>query len=375
MQLAAALEQLDHGSAVVAHRTGNGDLVALGRLVKLDGHILHVKAAVGQLEAGAQQLCQIGVHLHRGQQQLLGLGVGVVVLKAALRLLNAVHTAPHGCLPQGQVVDVLNAVKGHGVEQYQAFQLVLVFLLLCGIVKQVCHKAHTGPQHRNKPDEHQHRDQQTQGLPPAAALDPGMFFRGDRVFHWSESPKVFSLPNSIPHPAAECKTCTGGFFVKAGFLFPVLPYLGLVAHGGLAAVAHDGGLEQLLVFKQLVLLLPVHQRIQQRKGLLVLCCRIYQRFPAAQGARHVIKLAPAHALFLQVDQLELNAALLEIALRLFGIKALARAKDLDIHLISSCRFPAVLLYHTVNRLHRHNLRQNGQCFPQRRCLHERIRRP
>lgn len=125
-----------------------------------------------------------------------------------------------------------------------------------------------------------------------------------------------------------------------------------------------GGLEQLLIFKQLIFFLPVHQCIQQRKGLLVLCCRIYQRFPAAQGARHVIKLAPAHALFLQVDHLEFNAALLEIALRLFGIKALARAKDLDIHLISSCRFPAVLLYHTVNRLHRHNLRQNGQCFPQ-----------
>ena len=47
-----------------------------------------------------------------------------------------------------------------------------------------------------------------------------------------------------------------------------------------------------------------------------------------------------------------------------GIKALARAKDLDIHLLSSCRFPAVLLYHTANRLRRHNLRQNGQCFPQ-----------
>ena len=52
----AALEQLDHGSAVVAHRTGDGDLVALGGLVKLDRHILHVKAAVGQLEAGAKQL-------------------------------------------------------------------------------------------------------------------------------------------------------------------------------------------------------------------------------------------------------------------------------------------------------------------------------
>ena len=99
MQLAAALEQPgDHG-AVIAHRTGDRDLVALAALVKLDGHIFHLEAAVGQLEAGAHQPGQIGVHFHRGQQQLFGVGVGVVVIKAALRLLDVVDAAPHGSFP------------------------------------------------------------------------------------------------------------------------------------------------------------------------------------------------------------------------------------------------------------------------------------
>ena len=40
----------DHGT-VIAHRTGDRDLVALAALVKLDGHIFHLEAAVGQLEA------------------------------------------------------------------------------------------------------------------------------------------------------------------------------------------------------------------------------------------------------------------------------------------------------------------------------------
>ena len=47
VQLAAALEQSgDHG-AVIAHRTGDRDLVALAALVKLDGHIFHLEAAAG----------------------------------------------------------------------------------------------------------------------------------------------------------------------------------------------------------------------------------------------------------------------------------------------------------------------------------------
>ena len=207
MQLAAALEQPgDHG-AVIAHRTGDRDLVALAALVKLDGHIFHLEAAVGQLEAGAHQPGQIGVHFHRGQQQLFGVGVGVVVVEAALRLLDVVDAAPHGSFPQGQVVDVLDAVKGHGVKQHQTLQLVLVFLLLGGVIEQVGHQSHTGPQHGHKPHQNQDRDQQAQRLPPPAALQPGVFFRGDIMFcHGFLSPKVLLLTFSIPQGSAECKT-------------------------------------------------------------------------------------------------------------------------------------------------------------------------
>ena len=51
----------------------------------------------------------------------------------------------------------------------------------------------------------------------------------------------------------------------------------------------------------------------------------------AEGAGHIVELAAAHALFLQVDHLEFDAPLLEIALGLFGIKALCGAKNLNVH--------------------------------------------
>ena len=115
------------------------------------------------------------------------------------------------------------------------------------------------------------------------------------------------------------------------FSIPAFPDVGLVAHGGLTAIADDGGTEQLLVLKELVFLLPVHQRVQQRQRLLVLGVGIYQRLPAAQRPGHILELAPAHLFFFQVDHLEFDAALLKIALRLFGIEALGGAEDLDVH--------------------------------------------
>ena len=110
-------------------------------------------------------------------------GVGVVAVEAALGLLDAVHTAPDSGLAEGQVVDVLDALKRHGVEQHQTFQLVLVFLLLGRIVKQLCHGVYACVQHGQHADEHQHRDDQPEGLPTAAAVEPGVFFRGHFYLH------------------------------------------------------------------------------------------------------------------------------------------------------------------------------------------------
>ena len=183
MEQTVFLEQLGHGRAVAAHRSGDRDLITLGRLVELDGHIFHLEALVGHLEAGADQFRQIGVHIHRRQQQLLGVGVGVVVVEVPLCLLNAVHAAPDRCFAQGQVIDVLNAVEGQRIEQNQTFQLVLVLLPLLGIVKQVRDCVHTGPQHGHSAHHDQHRDQQAQRLSAAAAVQPRVFFRGHIIFH------------------------------------------------------------------------------------------------------------------------------------------------------------------------------------------------
>ena len=183
MEQAVLLEQLGHGGAVAAHTAGDGDLVALGRLVELDGHILHLEGLMVHLEAGAHELGKVGVHIHRGEQELLGVGVGVVVVETALRLLNAVHAAPDRRFAEGQVVDVLNAVEGHGVEEDKAFELILVFLPLLGIVKQLCHGAHTRAHHGDRAHQHQHCHQQAKGLTGTAAVEPGVFFRGHIGFH------------------------------------------------------------------------------------------------------------------------------------------------------------------------------------------------
>ena len=183
MEKAALFEQLGDGGAVAAHAAGDGDLVALGGVVKLDGHILHLERLMGHAEAGAYELCKVGVHVHRRDEQLLGIGVGVVALEAALRLLNAVHAAPDCGFAEGQVVDVLDAVEGHRVEQHKALQLIFVFLPLGGVVEQLCHSAHTCVQHRQRADEHQHGDEQPEGLTAAAAVEPGVFFRGHFHLH------------------------------------------------------------------------------------------------------------------------------------------------------------------------------------------------
>ena len=183
MEQAVLLEQSGDGSAEGAYAAGDGDLIALGRLVKLDVHVVHLKALVGQLEAGAHQLCQIGIHIHRGQQQLFCVGVRIVVVKASLGLLDAVHAAPDGGFAQSQVIDVLDAIKGQRIEQDQAFQPILIFRFLLGVVKQGGHTLHTGPHDRYNAHQCQHSDQQAKSLPGAAAVEPGVFFRGHIGFH------------------------------------------------------------------------------------------------------------------------------------------------------------------------------------------------
>ena len=116
-------------------------------------------------------------------EQLFGIRVGVVVVEAALRILNTVHTAPDRRFTQGQVVDVLDAVERHRVEHDEAFQLVLVFFLLLSIVEEVCHDIDACVYHRYHADENKQRNDKAQRLTRAAAVMPGMFFWSHIGFH------------------------------------------------------------------------------------------------------------------------------------------------------------------------------------------------
>lgn len=59
--------------------------------------------------------------------------------------------------------------------------------------------------------------------------------------------------------------------------------------------------------------------------------RVDECINAASGAGNAFKLAFAQTFFLQVDELELHATFLEVALCLFGVETFLGAEDLDVH--------------------------------------------
>ena len=114
-------------------------------------------------------------------------------------------------------------------------------------------------------------------------------------------------------------------------LFPAFPHLGLVAHGGLLAVAHDGLHENMLVFQQFFHARIGRDVLEQRQQVLILGLGVNERLDAAGALGYARELALAHALFLEVDELIINAALLEPALGLLRVEALLGAKNLNVH--------------------------------------------
>lgn len=71
--------------------------------------------------------------------------------------------------------------------------------------------------------------------------------------------------------------------------------------------------------------------LDERERLLVLSLGVEQLVDAADRLHHARELALAHLLFLKVDKLHLNAALLKITLSLLGIERLFGAEDLHVH--------------------------------------------
>lgn len=75
--------------------------------------------------------------------------------------------------------------------------------------------------------------------------------------------------------------------------------------------------------------------LDERERLLVLGLGVEQLVDAADRLHHARELAFAHLLFLKVNKLHLNAALLKIALGLLSVEGLLGAEDLNIHIICS----------------------------------------
>ena len=104
----------------------------------------------------------------------------------------------------------------------------------------------------------------------------------------------------------------------------------MIAHRGLAAVADDGGGEQLRVSQQLFL-----RRIGRDIGHVLILIGaaglVYQRIEAAHGGLDGAVFSGGHTLAGKVDVLVLDAALLEPALRFFGVEGFGLSEDLNIH--------------------------------------------
>lgn len=111
---------------------------------------------------------------------------------------------------------------------------------------------------------------------------------------------------------------------------PGLPHVGAVAHGGLPAVADDGGAEEPGVGEQLLHPVLVVGQVAEQGGV-----RVFWVDECLQPHRlaHALQLPGADAHLQKVDGLELDAPLLEVPLRFFGVKALALAENLDVHVL------------------------------------------
>ena len=121
------------------------------------------------------------------------------------------------------------------------------------------------------------------------------------------------------------------FRLQGGYLVPILPNLGGIAHGGLFPVADNGSAQQFrTIHKFLQLVLIIRQVPDQRRVRMIPIDQGLQAYRAADTG----ELSPADAVFAQIDALYLDAPLFKLALCLFGIKAFAGAKALNVHGVS-----------------------------------------
>ena len=95
------------------------------------------------------------------------------------------------------------------------------------------------------------------------------------------------------------------------------------------AVAHDRRFDQRAVLEQFLFFVLIVRKVGERSVALALL--VDERVQPAGGFQNAVQLAAGHTLLRQIDHLELDAALLEPALRLFGVKAFVFAENLYVH--------------------------------------------
>jgi len=113
-------------------------------------------------------------------------------------------------------------------------------------------------------------------------------------------------------------------------LFPSGPNFRAEANGGLLAVTDNGRFHQGGIIKDLVLLDELIFHILHVCDLRRFSVPVDQIVDPANGTENAVELLAGHAISDQINRLKLNAALLEPALCLLGIKTLAFAEYLNV---------------------------------------------
>ena len=119
-------------------------------------------------------------------------------------------------------------------------------------------------------------------------------------------------------------------FVISIILFPGGPDFGAVTCSSLLAVADDGGFHEGGIVKNLILLGSFVIHVFHQGDIRVFAVPVNEVVDAAHGPQHTVKFLAGHTVFLQIDGLVFDPALLEPALCFFRIEALAFSKNLNV---------------------------------------------
>jgi len=117
--------------------------------------------------------------------------------------------------------------------------------------------------------------------------------------------------------------------VKRYTSLPRFPNIRAVTNGRLLAVPHNR-CTNVRGIKQKLFLNGIRQKILDITVILVFL--IHKRIKTADSSQHCTQFSAGKPLFPKIDHLKADPTLLEKTLCLFGIKALPRTKNLNVHI-------------------------------------------